>query len=405
VHESEVLKMSTDFFPNNIDHNFEIPQEEYKSRLTTLQNNLHELNIDIGIAYGTPYLPGDLLYLTGYEPQLENALVLISPEDLIVLGGPEGEGYAKEQMKIGKYRSLSELRLPDEDYPNTDFSKLANIIKELTKSRPVRVALLTDPGIFPINWDVLIRENLSDTTQIVARPNILRNMRAKKSQVECQAIGYAAKISVEGMRAMLNLLKSDIRELEIAAEADYAMKKMGASSFGWETIILSGERINTVVGRASNKIIRKGEIVLLGTSARFCGYSSTCGRTVVIGNPSKGQEEFLNHASNAYKLAVKALVYGAPQKNVDLAPREYLRKQGLDIYQLYSVAHGTGITECLEGEPFTQYCKGSIPNNLAVMIDLGLFNHPVYFGARLEDEYIIDDQGITHRLSDLDLMV
>jgi Xaa-Pro aminopeptidase len=395
--------MESIYFPKSINYNFKIPTGEYKARIGNLRECMSENEIDLGIAYGTPSFSGDLLYLTGYEPQLENALVLVTQSDVIILGGPEGEGYAIQQIKAGDYHILIELRLPDEDYPNTKFDKLGKIIKGLIKHSKSKIALLTEPNVVPVGWDALIRSNLPSGTQIKNYPEILRQLRACKSQIEFQAIGYAARISVEAMRSMLGLLRPGLRELELAAEADYTMKKMGAASLGWETLVLSGQRINTVVGRASNKIIQQGELVLLGTSARFSGYASTCGRTVVVGEPSKGQNIFLNHGAKAYEIAKECLEFGAPKRFVDLKARAYLRKHGLGEYQLYSVAHGTGITECLEGEPFTQSSSGTIPKNLAEMIDVGLFNHPEYCGARFEDEFVIDAKGEKHCLSDLEV--
>jgi hypothetical protein len=39
------------------------------------------------------------------------------------------------------------------------------------------------------------------------------------------------------------------------------------------------------------------------------------------------------------------------------------------------------------------------------MLDVGLFNHPAYFGARHEDPYVIRHDGSVSRLTDVPLVL
>ncbi|GAH93117.1 unnamed protein product, partial [marine sediment metagenome] len=113
--------------------------------------------------------------------------------------------------------------------------------------------------------------------------------------------------------------------------------------------LLSGERINTIIGRSTNKVIKPGEFLSIGVSCRYEGYASVARRMAIAGGKgTKEQIEFLEHGLRAYELAVEKFIYGGLEKDVDLAVRNYFKQQNLAQYQIYSVAHGTGITECLE---------------------------------------------------------
>jgi Xaa-Pro aminopeptidase len=124
-----------------------------------------------------------------------------------------------------------------------------------------------------------------------------------------------------------------------------------------------------------------------------------------VGTPSLEQAEFLNHGVIALGLARKQLFVGNPARNIDLAARDYLRTVGLEEYQVYGVGHGIGLSECLEEKTATALSDYDIGTGLAMMLDVGLFNHKKFHGARHEEPYLVDDDGNVERLTDLDVAV
>ena len=86
-------------------------------------------------------------------------------------------------------------------------------------------------------------------------------------------------------------------------------------------------------------------------------------------------------------------VAGRPAREVDLAARRYLGSVGLGQYHTYGVGHGIGLTECLEERTATQVSDYDLPSGMTMMIDVGLFGHPRFYGARHEDPFLINHQG------------
>jgi len=144
---------------------------------------------------------------------------------------------------------------------------------------------------------------------------------------------------------------------------------------------------------------------MLGVSPRFEGYTSALGRTVVAGGATAEQAEFLDRGIHAHELAISQLVVGKPARDVDLAARQYLGRVNLGQYHTYGVGHGIGFTECLEEKTATQSSDYDLPPGVAIMIDVGLFGHPVFHGARHEDPFLISHDGKTERLTDLPMKV
>ena len=388
-----------------VDTRVKIPEEEFADRVRKLRQRLEKSNVDIGIVYGTPHMPGDVLYLSGYDPQLENTIVLVSQEKLFLLGGPEGARYAEEMLRFGEIRVLSELQIPLEDYPLIRIWDLRDVGKELVSGRITRAAILTRDDVMTTGVMSLMQKVLGKEVEFVDASDILYDMRFIKSVNEQAVLRVSNRICIEAVRAMVEVTEPGMRELEITAYGDYVMKNMGAYGYGFDSFILSGERINTCIGRGTNKVVRAGEMVRIAASARYEGYASTAARTVVAGGASREQAEFIEHVIKAHELAADKFICGGLEREVETAAWDYLKKHSLGQYQVYSVAHGTGITECLEARPITKHSEGRIPKNIAMMIDIGLYGHPKFYGAAIEDPYLINDRGETERLVDYPLRV
>lgn len=387
-----------------VDTTATIPKQEYAERVKKLRKRMLDLKIDVAYGFATPYMPGDVFYLSGYDPQVENSLVLVSQEKQFVLAGPEGARYAEEMVKFGEVRVLSEMQIPLEDYPLIKIWSLGDVVKELSSGKIARVGILTKGDVVTIDAHALMKKVMGPKVEFVDISDVLfYEMRYYKSEAEQAVLRVSNKICAEAVRAMCKVVEPGMTELEVTAYGDYVARKMGAYGYSWDGFILSGPRINTCIGRGVNKKIEAGELVRIGYASRYEGYSSTAARSVVAGGATKEQAEFIDHSIRAHELAAGKYVYGGLEREVELAAWNYLEKHGLGRYQVYSVAHGTGISECLEARPFTKDSDGKIEKNITHMIDIGLYGHPKFHGASCEDPYLITDAGKTERMSDLPL--
>jgi Xaa-Pro aminopeptidase len=381
-----------------------IPDHEYQERADKIRRALDQEGLAVGIAYATEHMPGDVQYLTGYDPHLENVALLVTPDRVIGLGGAEGAEMFEDSARFGEWRNLSLFEIPFQDYGETKFWTLPEILKDVVGRVPGEIGILSASNVVSAEMMELIGGTGTNTkTRDVS--HILAKARYEKSPAELDMYRIASGIATEAMRVLLDRMQPGLRELELAAEADYVMKRMGAYSYGFDAIICSGPRINTIIGRSSNRVITEGEIVMLGVSPRYEGYTSAIGRTVVAGNASPEQREFLDHGIEGYNLASKEFRAGSPAKAVDGAARQYLTSVGLGRYHTYGVGHGIGFTECLEGKTATSASDYNLPAGVAMMLDVGLFGVPKHFGARHENPHMVDHDGQSKVLTDLPMKV
>jgi Xaa-Pro aminopeptidase len=390
-----------------IDTTKKIPKEEFENRVKKLQDEMDRRNIDLGIAYGSPLVPGDVIYLSGYDPHLEiAAAIVVSRTKMAVLGGPESVGCARESMRAGEWRYLKEFQLSWEDYPQAEFSTLREVIDEVTGGKNVKkVGLLTTRDVISLDWFELVKESAGTGAEFVDASDILAEARYIKSKNEQEMIRIANVIAAEAIKVMIGNIKPGMRELEVAAYGDYVCKSMGTYNYGYDTLVTSGERINTIIGRSGNKIIEDGDVCIFGACGRYEGYCGAPSRTIVVGGASKGQAEFLDHGLKVHDVGVEKYAFGKPARDLDIAARELHHKAGWGQYQMYSSGHGTGISEAFEGRAATRFSDYDFPKNIISMVDIGLYGHPEYFGFRHEEAYLIDDGGITRKLTGMPLKV
>ncbi len=379
----------------------EIPATEYQRRLGLVQGEMERRGFQLGIGYGTPVMPGDPQYLSGFDPQIENGAFIVSGRGLWIVGGPEGQVQAEDQMKLGDFRIIEEFKLPGVDYVGKKFFPLRAVLEEAAGGKVETVGLLTSPAVMSSEWVDLVSRAAGPNAEFIAAPDILRTARYAKSEIELECHRISNRIATAALQAMLPAVRPGATELAVAARADYVMKTLGAEGTGFATIVLSGARINTIIGRATKKRIETGEPVLLSVSARYEGYCSALGRTVIAGAARPEQTVFLDLGVEAYNLAAERLRAGGPARDVDIAARDYLATADLGDYHTYSVGHGTGLTECQEAEPLGRLSDYVIPRGIAVMVDVGIFGHPVHRGFRFEDSFLINHDGRTERLTDI----
>jgi len=375
-------------YADSIDLSLCIPATEFKSRQEKVQAALKERDLDVGFFFWYREMPGDGIYLTGYNPTIERACGLIGQEGApLAIGGPEAGKIAEEvALRSGvEVEFAEEFQIPDEYYEGVSYRNLSELVGDTAGRAVKRMGLLTSTDLIPVQLLETFKQAAGTKVELVAADDILRDLRYEKSPVEFDCMAQADKIASAAARAMLAVLRPGLRETQVAAVADFVMKSLGADSYGVETVVNVGARCRTVIGPASNRIMQEGEIVQVGCSPSYEGYKGILRRTVILGKPTATQETFIDVLSEAYIRAADALRKVVEQdletKYVDLAARNWFAQHQIDGANLkqfhsYSSAHGTGLTECLEPLVVGPDTTTHYGRRVGVMLDVGCYGHP-----------------------------
>lgn len=376
-------------YEKETDLSVKISDAEFIERQEKVQKELEDREIDVGIFFFYREMPGDGLYLTGYDPTIERSAGFIGRNGgPVVLAGPEA-GLVAEASGRGKRVSVAfveDFAIPDEHYEGAVYHTLDKLLRKAAGKNAIkRIGLLTAKDLIPVSLLENIRKSVSEDVEIVDAEDLLRELRLEKSESEFECMKQANIIACAAVRAALAVIRPGLRETQIAAVGDFVMKSLGARGYGVESIVSAGENCRTIVSPASDRIIRKGDMVQIGFSPNYQGYKGISRRVAVAGEPSAVQQEFLDLISESYEKAENAL-YEVVEKDLepciaDLAAREYFTKQkiaGISMknYHSYSIGHGTGLTECFEPTMIGPETKEKLGNRIGIMLDFGSYGIP-----------------------------
>lgn len=218
-------------------------------------------------------------------------------------------------------------------------------------------------------------------------PGLVESLRERKEPAELAVMRKAAVLAGEVLEEALPLLKPGIREFEVAAEIEYNMKKKGASSPSFPSIVAFGERAALPHARPTAKRLRKNELVVLDLGAILAHYCSDITRTVFVGKAPQRVREWYRGVLEAQGAAIAAVCNGASCGDVDAAARNVLTGYRLDQYFVHSTGHGLGL-EVHEDPRVAKGQKRRLEPGNVITIEPGVYVEGVG-GIRIEDDVAV----------------
>lgn len=220
---------------------------------------------------------------------------------------------------------------------------------------------------------------------------IIETITQIKDDGEIALIRYAVQITDKVFKKILTLIRPGIHEYDIAAEISYWHRKYGAECDAFDPIVASGERGALPHARASDKIIRRGEMVVLDFGCRYCGYHSDLTRTIAVGKPLAEMKKIYHIVLEAQKKAIDAVKNGVAARLVDAAARKYIQRTGKGRYFIHSLGHGLGIN-IHEPIRLSAFSNAILKTGNVITIEPGIYI-PGSGGVRIEDDIVVCEKG------------
>jgi Xaa-Pro aminopeptidase len=239
-------------------------------------------------------------------------------------------------------------------------------------------------------------------SELVPVTSLIENLRLIKTESEIKILKEAADIADAAFKHILDYIKPGLTELEVSNELEFFMRKCGATSSSFDTIVASGTRSALPHGVASDKVIEKGDFVTLDYGALHKGYISDITRTVAVGEPTDKLKEMYNIVLESQLLSVEKIKPGMTGIEADAIARDYISSHGYGQYFGHSLGHGIGL-EVHEGPGLSVRSEIVLKPGMVVTIEPGIYV-PGVGGVRIEDDTLITEDSnetITHSTKDL----
>ena len=228
--------------------------------------------------------------------------------------------------------------------------------------------------------------------ELVPVTGLVEKLREVKTDDEIALIKEAINITEKAYDYILGFVKPGVTEIEVANELDFYMRKEGAQSVSFDTIVASGLRSAMPHGVASEKVIEEGDMVTIDFGCYYNGYVSDMTRTFAVGDPGDELKEIYEIVYQANKKVNESAKAGMTGAELDAIARDYIAEHGYGPQFGHTLGHGIGL-EVHEGPSLSFRNEEKLVVNNIVTNEPGIYVQGLG-GVRIEDDLVIKENGV-----------
>ncbi|MEU5686251.1 aminopeptidase P family protein [Streptomyces venezuelae] len=334
---------------------------------------------DAGLA-GLLVAPGpDLVWLTGYRPTADTErltlLVLAAGQDPVLV--------------------VPTLEAPD---AARAAGAPALTLRDWTDGKDpyaVTAPLLDVSGRFGVSdnaWamHLLGFQQALPGTSYVSLTQALPMLRAVKDEAELERLAAAGAAADAAYEEIQKVSFAGRRETDVAADLADLLRRFGHAQVDF-TVVGSGPNGANPHHEAGDRVIERGDMVVLDFGGLLHGYGSDTSRTVHVGEPTAEEQRVHDVVREAQAAGCAAVRPGVACQDIDRAARDVITEFGYGEYFIHRTGHGIGVTTheppyMIEGE------EQPLVPGMCFSVEPGIYL-PGRFGVRIEDIVTVTEGG------------
>lgn len=227
--------------------------------------------------------------------------------------------------------------------------------------------------------------------RLVAAKECVERLRLQKDTKEVRFLRQGAKVNEQALAETRKNMRPGVRESDVAFALELAMRRRGASGPAFETIVASGPRSALPHGVASDRKMRRGDMITIDYGAVVEGYHADTTRVFSLGKPSRKGRDIYNIVLDAQMAAVDAVGPGVTGEEVDAAARQVITEAGYGKNFGHGTGHGVGL-DIHEGPRLSPGVKDVLEPGMVMTIEPGIYL-PGWGGVRIEDMVLVTKKG------------
>ena len=238
-----------------------------------------------------------------------------------------------------------------------------------------------------------ILRGLEDRSIAASLPQMhgdIRRMRAIKDAEEIELMRHAQAITDLAFQHMLDYIKPGLTEKQIRTELESFMFNNGADSLAFGSIVASGPNTANPHAVPSDRVVQKGDFVLMDYGAGYRDYRSDMTRTVVLGEPTDEQRKIYDLVQRTHEECVKAIHGGVDGRDIHNLSVKIISDAGYGDYYGHGLGHGVGID--IHELPNFGRRSNIVEAGAVITVEPGVYL-PGLGGVRLEDYGLVTEDG------------
>lgn len=286
---------------------------------------------------------------------------------------------------------------PGREHPMDALSK--NIFKTVGK----KCTVLCDKFGYQERWGYK-HKSLHSEIQMVIDPHFIATCQRIKSEFDVDMIRKSVYWGDYAHQLLHIFTKEGLYESDIVPAIQKQATKAMIASLGaaisekMPAVARAGFRgqigVNSYYPHSLNikKPFSRGDVLVTGATAHILGYKSELERVMFLGEPTKIQAEFYNHALNMQQIAFDTICPGTLCSDVDNAVLKYMKEEGLMDYWRHHTGHAIGF-DFHEGPFFDRGDHTILKEGMVMTVEPGLYIKNIG-GFRLSDTVLITESGL-----------
>jgi Xaa-Pro dipeptidase len=228
-------------------------------------------------------------------------------------------------------------------------------------------------------------------TKLIDVSESIEKARVIKSEDEISRIQKACDITSKTAKAIPEFISEGMTETAAAAELNYMMMKLGATTTAFTTNASFGPATAEPHYTPAGRRLGKGQLALFDFGAQYMRYAADLTRTFVCSKPNAKQIEMHRVVLEAQLAAIDAIHGGAHGKEVDAAARDIVERSTFKGKFIHGTGHGLGVSV---------HDPGGIRMSKDMILEPGMVmtvEPGVYIsgfgGVRIEDDVLVTKEG------------
>ncbi|MCJ7497638.1 MAG: Xaa-Pro peptidase family protein [candidate division Zixibacteria bacterium] len=354
--------------------------ELYKERVRKAQELMQKIGLDVLLILS----PENFFYFTGDLRKPPRILIPKQGEPTLMVFASELEEVKKSNWihNIKTYRALHEMMLRIIEYLSSLGIEHPKVGVEMEFATP---AFLLDRF-----------KMANPQVEVLDAKPVLGELRKRKNKTEIECIRKACQIADSGMELAMKMIREGIKEMEIAFEVEFQMRKAGADRIAFPIFVNSGYRSLWIHGTATEKKIERGDFILIDLGPVYKGYCGDICRTFVLGKVTDKQKQLHSVYSQMQLAVMESIKPGVKLFELEEKAYQIANKAGFGEYYIRGFVHGLGLN--FEELPFptifAEDIMEEVCSNMTLAVGHSVLSVPHIGGARVEDTVLVKEDGI-----------
>ncbi len=296
--------------------------------------------------------PSYLHYFSGCRPLGASAAVLSKSGQVAMLVGPPWD-----VERVGRTSWISDVR------STRDLAAdLPSLMKELKVTGAIGLVGSKETS-------AAMHTSISAVAEISPADAIIEEIARKKTPKELEIVYDTARIADVGFDAFLEWARPGIREYELVAEMEFAMREAGADDM---FILLSAAPHNREMAEPTDRRLRPGDIIIGEiTPVREGQFIQLC-RTIILGKPQPVLREKYDLLLRAFDVSLKEVRSGAPASRMVKAMNGVFAEAGYGEYcyppYMRARGHGFGVGSIAPGGAVDEDTKTNLEAQQVIVV-------------------------------------